>query len=77
MASSRSARPTGPVKTAIFGGNNARLYNIDPKRAMLELQQRPLPSAQGGIREGGAGAHQSALRRAAGTEPPVDYSLFA
>ena len=24
---------TGPVKTAIFGGNNARLYNIDPQRA--------------------------------------------
>ena len=28
----------GPVKTAIFGGNNARLYNIEPKRAMLELK---------------------------------------
>jgi predicted TIM-barrel fold metal-dependent hydrolase len=24
---------TGPVKTAIFGGNNARLYNIEPQRA--------------------------------------------
>ena len=28
----------GPVKTAIFGGNNARLYDIQPKRAMLELK---------------------------------------
>jgi predicted TIM-barrel fold metal-dependent hydrolase len=28
----------GPVKTAIFGDNNARLYNIQPKRAMLELK---------------------------------------
>ena len=28
----------GPVKTAIFGGNNARLYNIQPKRAMLDLK---------------------------------------
>ena len=27
----------GPVKTAIFGGNNAKLYGIDPKRAMLDL----------------------------------------
>jgi uncharacterized protein len=27
----------GPVKTAIFGGNNARLYNIQPKRAMLDI----------------------------------------
>jgi hypothetical protein len=29
----------GPVKTAIFGGNNAKLYNIQPKRAMLELKK--------------------------------------
>src|SRR6516164_3821002 len=28
----------GPVKTAIFGDNNARLYGIQPKRAMLELK---------------------------------------
>ena len=28
----------GPVKTAIFGGNNARLYDIQPRRAMLELK---------------------------------------
>ena len=28
----------GPVKTAIFGGNDARLYDIQPKRAMLELK---------------------------------------
>jgi hypothetical protein len=27
----------GPVKSAIFGGNNARLYDIQPKRAMLDL----------------------------------------
>jgi hypothetical protein len=27
----------GPVKTAIFGDNNARLYNIQAKKAMLEL----------------------------------------
>ena len=28
----------GPIKSAIFGGNNARLYDIQPKRAMLELK---------------------------------------
>src|SRR5215468_6366854 len=28
----------GPVKSAIFGGNNARLYNIQPKRAMLDIK---------------------------------------
>ena len=27
----------GPVKTAIFGDNNARLYNINQKRASLDL----------------------------------------
>ena len=29
----------GPVKTAIFGGNKRELYNIQPKRAMLELKR--------------------------------------
>jgi uncharacterized protein len=29
---------TGPVKTAIFSGNNARLYNIDPRKADLDLK---------------------------------------
>jgi uncharacterized protein len=28
----------GPIKTAIFGGNNAKLYNIQPKRAMQEIK---------------------------------------
>jgi predicted TIM-barrel fold metal-dependent hydrolase len=27
----------GPIKTGIFGGNNARLYGIEPKKAQLEL----------------------------------------
>jgi uncharacterized protein len=30
---------TGPVKTAIFGGNNARLYNVDPQKAGRLLKQ--------------------------------------
>jgi uncharacterized protein len=29
----------GPVKTAIFSGNNARLYNIDPRKANLDLKR--------------------------------------
>src|SRR5262249_24241601 len=28
----------GPVKSAIFGGNNARLYNVEPKKAMLDIR---------------------------------------
>jgi predicted TIM-barrel fold metal-dependent hydrolase len=30
---------TGPVKTKIFGDNNARLYGIEPKRTNLELKR--------------------------------------
>ena len=29
----------GPVKTAIFGGNNARLYGIEPKKTQLDLKK--------------------------------------
>jgi len=32
------------VKSAIFGGNNARLYDIQPKRAMLEFKGDRFPS---------------------------------
>ncbi len=28
----------GAVKSAIFGGNNARLYNVEAKKAMLDLK---------------------------------------
>ena len=35
---------TGPVKTAIFGGNNARLYDIDPQRAANEIARDQLSS---------------------------------
>jgi uncharacterized protein len=30
---------TGAVKTAIFSGNNARLYNIDPRKAEFDLRR--------------------------------------
>jgi uncharacterized protein len=30
---------TGEVKTAIFSGNNARLYGIDPKKAEKQLHE--------------------------------------
>jgi hypothetical protein len=34
----QTAGECGPVKTAIFSGNNARLYDIDPKKAELQLR---------------------------------------
>ena len=66
----------GPVKTAIFGDNNARLYNIQPKRAMLDIS-------------GDRFAMMKAQYEKAGPEPShtrygyvvpngaVDHSLFA
>ena len=39
----------GPVKTAIFGGNNARLYDIQPKRAMLDISGDRFAHDEGGI----------------------------
>ena len=53
---------TGPVKSAIFGGNNARLYGIEPKKAELELQERQAHGAESQIRQGRPRAEQSALR---------------
>ena len=32
----------GPIKTAIFGGTNAQLYNIDPQAHRSRPEQRPL-----------------------------------
>jgi predicted TIM-barrel fold metal-dependent hydrolase len=66
----------GPVKTAIFGGNNARLYDIQPKRAMLDIK-------------GDRFAMMKAAYEKAGPEPSntrygyvvpngtVDHSVFA
>ena len=66
----------GPVKSAIFGGNNARLYNIQPKRAMRDIS-------------GDRFAMMKTEYEKAGPEPsntrygyvvpnrPIDHSLFA
>jgi hypothetical protein len=64
------------VKSAIFGGNNARLYDIQPKRAMLDIKGDRL-------------AMKKAEYEKAGPEPsntrygyvvpnrPIDHSVFA
>src|ERR1700749_4039262 len=43
----------GPVKSAIFGGNNARLYNIEPKKAELELKNDKLAALKAEYDKGG------------------------
>jgi predicted TIM-barrel fold metal-dependent hydrolase len=66
----------GPVKTAIFGGNNAKLYGIDPKRAELELRRDRFAALKAEYEK--AGPERSNLRY--GYVVPnrsVDYSVFA
>ena len=66
----------GPVKTAIFGGNNAKLYGIQPKRAMLELKNDRFAQLKAEYDK--AGAEPSNLRYGyVVPNGPVDYSLFA
>ncbi len=62
----------GPVKTAIFGGNNAKLYDIEPKRAHARTEPRSICRAEGRVREERPRAEQSAVRLR-GSERPVDY----
>ena len=51
----------GPVKTAIFGGNNARLYRVTPQQQADVLTDR-IAQVEGDLREARRGPQQSALR---------------
>jgi uncharacterized protein len=51
---------TSPVKTAIFSGNNARLYNIDTKKAGLDLKKDHFADIKSRYEE--AGSERSNLR---------------
>jgi predicted TIM-barrel fold metal-dependent hydrolase len=67
---------TGPVKTAIFSGNNARLYNIDLKKAEQDHKlDRVTQWKEAYEKEGPA---RSNLRYGyVVPNGPVDYSVFA
>jgi hypothetical protein len=66
----------GPVKAAIFGGNNAKLYGIDPKRAMLELGRDRFAALKTEYEKNGP--EPSNLRYGyVVPNGPVDYSVFA
>lgn len=60
----------GPVKTAIFGGNNARLYNIDPIPTAMALQRDRFSEMR--VAYEAEGAERSNLRYGY-----VDPSVFA
>src|SRR5262249_62318973 len=66
----------GPVKTAIFGGNNARLYGINPKKAMLDFKGDRFATIKAEYEKAGP---DPSNRRYGYVVPnrPVDYSLFA
>ena len=66
----------GPVKTAIFGGNNARLYNIEPKRAMLELTNDRFAAMKAEYEKNGP--EPSNMRHGyVVPSGPIDHTLFA
>jgi uncharacterized protein len=66
----------GPVKTAIFGGNNARLYDIAPKRALLELSRDRFAGIKADYEKNGP---EPSNTRYGYVVPngSVDHSLFA
>ncbi len=66
---------TGPVKTAIFGTNNAKLYNIQPQRAMQEIKNDRITAWKDRIREGRSSPEQHALRLRGGTGRPLTVRL--
>jgi predicted TIM-barrel fold metal-dependent hydrolase len=66
----------GPVKSQIFGLNNAKLYNIQPKRAMLDIKGDRLTALKEAYEK--EGPDRSNLRYGyVVPNGPVDYSLFA
>jgi predicted TIM-barrel fold metal-dependent hydrolase len=65
----------GPVKSAIFGGNNARLYNINPRRAMLELKNDRITAWKEEYEKEGPTPSHMRYGYVKGGE--VDHALFA
>ena len=66
----------GPVKTAIFSGNNAKLYNIDIKRTMQDHKIDNVTKWKEAYEK--EGPARSNLRYGyVIPNGPVDYSVFA
>jgi len=65
----------GPVKSAIFGLNNARLYNIDPKKAENEYKKDKLSIMKAEYDKNGR--EPSNLRYGYVVDPNIDHSVFA
>jgi uncharacterized protein len=66
----------GPVKSAIFGGNNARLYGIEPKRAMQQLSNDRFAAMKAEYDKNGP--EPSNMRHGyVVPSGPIDHTLFA
>jgi uncharacterized protein len=66
----------GPVKTAIFGGNNAKLYGINSKKAMLDFKGDKLTALKVEYEKEGP-ARSNVRYGYVVPNGPVDYSVFA
>ena len=64
----------GPVKTAVFGGNNARLYNIEPKKAMLDIKGDRVTALKAEYEKNGA---EPSHMRYGYVTGPMEHSVFA
>ena len=69
-------RADGPVKTAIFGGNNARLYDIQPEAARCWSSRRPLRGAEGRVREERARAAATCATAMSCRTAAIDHGVF-
>ena len=65
---------TGPVKTAIFGGNNARLYNVNTQQAAADLAGDRFTALKRAYEA--QGAERSNVRYGYVTRP-IDPAVFA
>jgi len=64
------------VKTAIFGGNNARLYGLNPKKAMLDFKNDEFAALKAEYEKEGPGRSNMRYGYVV-PNGPIDYSVFA
>jgi uncharacterized protein len=63
-----------PVKTAIFSGNNARIYGIEPKKASLELKGDQFAALKAEYEKNGP---EPSNMRYGYVHGPIDHGVFA
>ena len=64
----------GPIKTAIFGSNSARLYGIQPIKAGMELSRDRFALLKADYEKNGP---EPSNRRYGYVRGPIDYNVFA